>query len=750
MSFSWEIKVKGFGPFAAQAGGKMTLGSSRVALYSGNGQGKTCMSRLFRAADSDAGGVSDSVINRDGNSGAFTFAIAENGAQVGELSISMNRGGNPTITNGTDYIFHVFNSDYVRDNLGSLHYSPNGDGFTGYIIGRENIDVSDKKVQLDDLEKQGKEKREAIDDAVSEARARLAELGLTRLKGYRELTTQKILAMDACTCQLDDKLVEFEALRGLPDVIPTLAGLSFDTSQIDFEGIKALLAHAYSRDKFADEFIEAVQPKRDFVKTGLGLIKDDTCPFCGTSFDEKARDLIRSYEEYVQGQEAKTIGVIEGHAQQIKTLRRMYEQLLVHYQGKMSQFNQLRLAFPTLGDAALPDLPPLTELDAAIDALTGILTKKAADISVVFDDAELDTLQSLIAKISSCIVDADELLAKFDALAGKASTALTAVKQDLCTEMANKVRNDCDTLIAEREAIGRDYQLLDKEIKEAEARSRRSKREAIAEMLERLILEVFGDRYTFDPERFTISLGNSLLGDEAEEIMSDGEKSALAFCHFIASTWNLLDSDTDAEKLFFVIDDPISSLDYHYVYSIVQIIRDLNVAFGLSRVRFFLMTHNSAFFNMLARNKIAKDHFILHDGVIESCKSHYITPYSEHLKDLYKVAAGVSGPTHTTGNSIRQIIEALWRFDNPAAKDLLDYLNTEACHELKNCEYIYTVCQDQSHGASLFDRDQPPEDEAIRRACWAVLNHVHEKYPGQLIASSISFEELSQQVAAEQ
>lgn len=746
MEFSWEIKIKGFGPFATQAGGLMSLNNSRVAIYSGNGQGKTCISRLFRTADADAQPLADSVINRTGNNGTFDFRVADGSSQSKELHVTMARGGSAAVANSTGYIFHVFNSDYIRDNLSTRHFSPSGDGFTGYIIGKENIDVSDKKDQLAELNRRGQEKFDAIEKAVQTARRTLSDLGLSRLRGYTDLTTQNILAMAQCESDYESKLREFEALRGLPEPIPTLAGLRFDAGQVDLESIRALLPNRYTRDSFADEFLAEVQPKRDFISRGLQLTKDGKCPYCGRPYDNDSdvKALIHNYEEYIRGAEAKTIAEIEGHIRALSSLYTSFEQFILTYQAKKTQYDALKPAFASISQTELLDIVGSTDMKEAIDDVVESLTSKMEDISIAYDADPATKLLGLLNDIGTAITTADNYLAQFDRLAADASKTLTNVKRDLCAEMARKVRAECDAVIAESEAIAQDYKQLDAEIKADEVKGRRPKRAAIAQMLANMIHAVFGDRYVFDPEQFTISLGDSLLGDDAENVMSDGEKSALAFCHYVASTWNLLGSDDDADNLFFIIDDPISSLDYHYVYSVLQIIRDLNVAFDLNRVRFLLMTHNSAFFNMLARNGVAKECFVFHDGTFEVCKSHYITPYNEHLKDLYKVALGESTPMHTTGNSIRQVIESLWRFDNPASKDLLEYLNTPECSVLKDCEYIYSVCQDQSHGASLFDRDQAPDDEAIRRACWSVLTHVHERYPGQLIASSIDFALLSQ------
>ena len=745
MSFSWEIKLKGFGPFATQAGGTLTLSNSRIAIYSGNGQGKTCISRLFRAADNDAGALAGNIINRTEDAGSFSFVTSNQRSQPEKLHITMERGKDVIVRNDTGYIFHVFNSDYIRDNLGALHYAPNGDGFTGYIIGRDNIDVSDKREQLSGLSKRGQEIRAAIDKVVAEGRTTLADYELTRYRGYSELTVENILAMDSCSSEYESKLAEFEALRGLPDPIPVLAGINCTAGQVDLDSIGILLTQPFSRDKFADEFVAEVQPKMEFVKNGLDLTRDNRCPYCGMVFDGDAKTLIHNYEEYVRGAEAKTVSEIEGHIRTLNTLCDSYERFASLYRTKRIQFDSLKSAFPDLSEATLADVPTFTEIKASTSAVSETLRRKIADISLTYDVAPVTQLKTLLDTMEAAVADTENTLSRFDGLAANASKAIKSVKRDLCVEMTRKIRVDCDSLISARESILQAYRQLDADIKAEEVKFRRPKRAAIAQMLAKMIHEVFGDKYVFDSDQFTISLGDSPLGEDAEDVMSDGEKSALAFCHYVASTWNLLESDDDAQNLFFVIDDPISSLDYHYVYSILQIIRDFNITFGLKRVRFLLLTHSSAFFNMLARNGVVKECFVLHVGVIKPCVSHYITPYSEHLKDLVEIALGTRDPSHTTGNSIRQIIESLWRFDNPASTDLLAYLNTQECAALKDCEYIYSICQDQSHGASLFDRDQPPDDESIRRACWAVLNHVHGRYPGQLIASSIDFETLAQQ-----
>lgn len=745
-NLTWSIALKGFGLFEEQLNAELKLSASKVAIYAGNGQGKTCISRLFRIANQDCTtSVSDTIINRAASSGEFEFSFTGENTS-GSLCIKKTRGTNPSVKNGTGYIFHVFNTDYVRDNLQSQHYAINGDAFSGYIVGKENIDVSDKKKLLNKLGEEGKRKRDAIDSAVVQVQSELKSYKLSRLSEYKTLTTENILTLENRANRYNDALAKFNALANLPDDIPTLAGLVLDDSTISFDALEEILATSYTRENFAEDFADSMRRKRSFIEQGLTYIKEaeaNDCPFCGRSFNENALQLIHTYEEYLKGQEAKTIAVIDDQINALKKFLGTYKSFFLDYQARAAKYDSLKSAFDDVAQVSLEKLPECSAMENSINTINDALSKKKENISIVLSSDGVASLRTLLDSIREHVSNAEEVFNWFDAAASNLKKEMSDAKNKLCIEGKYKVRNECDKLILERAKILDQYKALNAEIKEAESKGRRPKRQAVADMLANLVHSVFGTRYVFNPDGFTISLGDAELGDDAEDIMSDGEKFVLAFCHYVASTWSLLESNDDAKKLFFVIDDPISSLDYRYVYSVIQVIRDFKVLFdesGNLRVRFLLLTHNSAFFNMLARNKIVQDLYTLHGGKISKCDKRYITPYSEHLQDLYDVAIEGSSPTHTTGNSIRQVIETLWRFDNPAEPDLLHYLNAKECSDLRKCEFIYTVCNDQSHGASIFDRDQPPDDEAIKRACLAVLNHLQDRYPGQLIASGLELE----------
>lgn len=56
------------------------------------------------------------------------------------------------MSDNTGLIYHVFNSEYVRENLEAVRYHPE-DKVSGFILGKANIDLSKEKEQLENYKK---------------------------------------------------------------------------------------------------------------------------------------------------------------------------------------------------------------------------------------------------------------------------------------------------------------------------------------------------------------------------------------------------------------------------------------------------------------------------------------------------------------------------------------------------------------------------------------------------------------------
>lgn len=184
----------------------------------------------------------------------------------------------------------------------------------------------------------------------------------------------------------------------------------------------------------------------------------------------------------------------------------------------------------------------------------------------------------------------------------------------------------------------------------------------------------------------------------------------------------------DYEKLFFIVDDPISSMDFHYEYTVAQSIRNFKAIFGITKhERIWIFTHNMEFFSILSRNCIINKHYLLKPGIIEVIDYRLLMPYDNHLNDILNIANGYQNPTHTTANSLRHILETVCKFEYTEKK--IEKFIAENSILYENAD-IFTLCQDMSHGVI---RNQPPFSvDILKSACKTIVEFINSKYPGQI------------------
>ena len=140
---------------------------------------------------------------------------------------------------------------------------------------------------------------------------------------------------------------------------------------------------------------------------------------------------------------------------------------------------------------------------------------------------------------------------------------------------------------------------------------------------------------------------------------------------------------------------------------------------------------------MVMGTKTLNEAWMLDEGKVTEVKNEILAPYAAHLRAINQVANGAA-PSHTTGNSIRQILETLMHFEDPSLGTLGDYLESDYGGRLNEVAYLHLICNDQSHGTRTFGYAQPPmDDSTIRRACNAVIEHIRDRYPGQLVTAGV-------------
>ena len=258
-----------------------------------------------------------------------------------------------------------------------------------------------------------------------------------------------------------------------------------------------------------------------------------------------------------------------------------------------------------------------------------------------------------------------------------------------------------------------------------------------------LLERFFGDKYTFDGATFKVRRNNREMQRGSDRTLSDGEKAALAFCYFLAQTHLRVNSLDDYHKLYFVFDDPVTSMSFDYIYTIIQSLKLLRISadgeiqFNLRsdqyRPKMLILTHNNYFFNVSSANKVVRREglFQLVPGESEhklASQAGFATPHMLHLRDIHDVSTGARKANHTTSNSIRSVIEGIWKCCRPDLANLeefLAYLIREHEIEMKS-----VMINDLSHGGKVADVLHDEQD--IKRAAAEAVAVVSKFAEGQL------------------
>ena len=142
-----HLKIQNIGPHV-NVDYSLEIKNLKMAIYARNGEGKTFISRAFRSMEIDDSLKTEYAKNllRNGSTeGYFLFQIDDS-----KYELNLNKTGMKFQQSGDKKIFHTFNSDYIRDNFVKVNYNLN-ENIPGYILGKENIDLSDEKLKLTQL-----------------------------------------------------------------------------------------------------------------------------------------------------------------------------------------------------------------------------------------------------------------------------------------------------------------------------------------------------------------------------------------------------------------------------------------------------------------------------------------------------------------------------------------------------------------------------------------------------------------------
>lgn len=730
---------------------KLDFSSLRIGVFANNGSGKTFLSRLFRltenneAAILDENGVSytDKLLTFGKNNGNFSYKITDKkGVIVEDFQILLKRGVLPIIPS-THYIYHTFNQDYVEENIEKIGYEKSGE-IEGFILGKTNIDLKEDEDKLDKIKIEGaalvKSVTDEINSYIQENIDKIKDI--KRIGEYKNLNADDIIKSDKgrkfeVTKNIDDLKADYSKVKSVPENLANIAPgvkLNIDFERLD--NIKDDLSKEYSLSKLADDFKNKVKNKQGFIVEGVKLIDStgsDACPFCEQHLEESAIDLIDKYNKYLNDTESKTIAILNHHLSFLNLIKSDLEKIELGTLKQIASFNSYKTKYIPSSEKIELETINIVEVQNAIDSLNSLIDKKLNDISkpVVFDSTVVDNiikqqdlLNNKIEKNNKHVVDINNKI-------NRISHESLSLRRDICKAAYNHLKDAYNNDIEKIIELRVDWNAINNEIERKREKHKVEKKKKVASTIKQVLNYFFSGKYSLDEETFMLFFhDNALEKGQTKNVLSQGEKNIVAFAYYIGDTYLKVNSKSDIEKIFFIIDDPISSMDFTHVYTLSGVIRDIKkIISELEMVRYIIFTHSSDFMRILSSNKIVDKMLLLNKNEIKEFNEDFTVPYICHLIDVYDVARKGGKPNHTTANSIRHIVETLNKFQNlnTSTFGVNKYINDN----LKNSVKSYTLIQDLCHGG-FRSEELPISEEDFKNICETVISHVEDKYSGQI------------------
>ena len=740
-------------------------------LYGRNYSGKTTLSRIFRCYE--IGSLPENFKNPE-------FKVTSKEGTFNQADI-----------NSHTLAIRVYNRDFIDNNLSFLNDHIGGEIKTFAIVGEKNKETEqqiDQKVTILgsvesksglryelELEKEDyrrkKSKANRADQAIEEKLRRHAndvikrdqvfghpDYNITKIKkDITEITKGVFSILDGTEVRTKHDLLREESL---PDIEETISFDPVFTTILD--GAKNILSkNIKPSDPIQDLLNDALL--QSWVRTGMEYHREEraTCGFCGQPLPA---DLWEKLDAHFDKESSKLEEELNRQIKAIETEIEAVSRICLpekesFYVFERSSFESKRTDFRK----------SLNTYQTELEKILRQLRDRKKDI---FKAKSSDDVTDVSEELQCNIEALNELIEKHnearDSLSERQQEARTALRQDAVA----KFIRDADLSSEEQKMIGlqHDTQLSKKqaeqlnenvreieqgvEILRAELQDEKKGAEKVNDYLnhylghEGLRLEAIDDP---EESKFKFQI---MRGTEYAYNMSEGERSLVAFCYFIA---RLEDIETKGKDLIIYIDDPVSSLDSNHIFFVFSLIESVIAkpktnADGSKNYQYkqlFVSTHNLDFFKYLRRLPVPDNHqggtefsLVEKQGAESTIRlmpkylKDYQTEFHYLFHQIYRCKDGQGA--HETpdvfynfGNNLRKFLEAYLFYKYPYKDDkdkTTDRLRKFFEDDATAVALTNRISNELSHLEGIFDRSMRPiEIPEIPTVANFVLDKMYEK-----------------------
>lgn len=618
-------KIKNFGVFEDyRRSGDIRDFEEKNIIYGWNYSGKTTLSRLISYLDKNV------EIEDDYKDVEFEVEL-EDGSKIDNI----NRGTSTLQV-------QVFNSDFVKDNLHfGISDKINGIKFavgdTGNIL--EQIEEIDKYITKANIvigrNQDNITSFNGFETKFTEEARHLTDLlGLGR--GFTK-TNVRNYVQEWAGQPLESFVIsdDAELNRVLTNAKAQNTGSKIDTTNSPstrYESLCNQVKTVLKRQPQHSTDDELLSSDRDFynwAKSGLELYnrknpQPQRCAFCGGIITKEGR--LAELNAYYTNEASKVKTEIEQLKLSIEEEKQRFENL----DWSRKSDNDLAQSYR---DCYIEKKQSYQLIKDAYKALLDVLISKLDDkysnslfVSMEFGDID----ESANAAVQEWVSSVSEIFNQSNAIIDDFNTTKENAKKQYIKHYIAKFLIDHDYRVIERkkEVEERWLRRINDAIKQKEGEKKRlsAQLESVEKGKEELkgFIKLFLNREDLD---IAVTEDNYFVLKRGEKIathLSEGERTAIAFSHFMVTLKSLKDENKLQNYIIF-IDDPISSLDANHIAQVSALLNTFFFAKGLDTTnpekvcncfqQLFIATHNFELFSFLKdANNINRRKKVLEGG----------------------------------------------------------------------------------------------------------------------------------------
>ena len=486
--------------------------------------------------------------------------------------------------------------------------------------------------------------------------------------------------------ELQEKQTKFTQLNNAIKSFTDLSDIKFPDLKIEKEKLTSLFE--FDIEKEAGKVSENIKNHiikvgRDFIESGRKIIDTnefDICPFCMQPIEN---GVLNEYSNYFND----AVGNFNNATQAINL--ELTNKLRLLNESKNDVMNGLENFKPFM-----PSIFEQTKNDFKRN-IESLGEKLEQIIKLVQDKngiGDLDKFVKVLGFFESALQACNEVInATQDILKDKKTqqTELNRIKNELKNLKIQKAMRDSfeaqkrkqeaskllSTLEDELNKIDIDIKAIDTKLQTLQA-TKKPDIKVINSYLRALNLT----KYSVNSDYQLIINQKILSNDDVRIVLSDGEKTTLAFAYFLARL-KLFYKKESLKNLVIVIDDPISSLDDGRIYTTSYIVAKINQEIAgeilekeEDKAQVFVLTHNHVFMSNIIRilgnnasyQQLSRDNDKLIFESKDKVAGYFDTFYMLLFKEVKKFANEENltedySKALNNGNKIRMLLESFMK-----------------------------------------------------------------------------------------